>query len=104
MKLNISRGTPGLRLIPCPVQFLHKLSPGKPRSPASFLCYWYVSIHNRSQIMLCSQKAATWPHFNGVVVWALEHKIKEDRTWAMCLPHRRKLVETRLTDRTSRLW
>jgi len=41
--------------------------------PPSPLCWWHVRVCDRSQGRLCSQKAATRPHLNGVVVWALEH-------------------------------
>jgi hypothetical protein len=45
-----------------------------PRRPHSPLRWWHVHIYNRSQRRLCFQKAATRPHFNGVMVWAPEHK------------------------------
>jgi hypothetical protein len=59
---------------PYPVQFIYKRYAPNIRGPPRPLCWWHAYICNRSQRRLCSQKAAKRPHFNGVVVWALEHK------------------------------
>jgi hypothetical protein len=62
-----------------------------PQTPGVYR--WYMYIYNRSQKGLCSQKPTAQSHLIGVVVWALEDKINEDKTQTIYFSHRRRQVE-----------
>jgi hypothetical protein len=75
---------------------LYIIMPPKPKCSSSPLCWWHVYIYNRSQRGLCSQKAAARPHFYGVVEWALEHKINEDKAQAIYSPYHWKFSKAHI--------
>jgi hypothetical protein len=61
------------------------------------LCWWHLYIWDRPQRGVQSQKAAVRSQCYWDLVWALEHKIIEDKTHAIYFSHRLRLHEAYLT-------